>query len=56
MRGGEVTVRGKVDTRYDAELLPELIRKVPGVVRVDAQLTGWDPDRNKEVEVEVQRD
>jgi len=36
---GEVTVEGRLDTKADAELLPELIREVPGVVSVDANLT-----------------
>jgi osmotically-inducible protein OsmY len=53
---GEVTLRGKVDTRFDAELLPDLVRSIPGVVGVDSELTGWDPDRNEEVAVEVRRD
>ena len=36
---GEVTIEGQVDTKADADLLPELIREVPGVVSVDAKLT-----------------
>ena len=36
---GEVTVAGEVDTKSDAELLPELIAQVPGVVSVDSKLT-----------------
>ena len=36
---GEVTIAGEVDTKSDAELLPELIGQVPGVVSVDAKLT-----------------
>ncbi len=39
VRGGEVTVAGEVDTKSDAELLPELIAQVPGVVSVDSKLT-----------------
>ena len=39
VRGGEVTVGGEVDTKSDAELLPELIAQVPGVVSVDSKLT-----------------
>ena len=39
VRGGEVTVTGEVDTKSDAELLPELIAQVPGVVSVDSKLT-----------------
>ncbi len=37
--GGEVTVAGEVDTKSDAELLPELIGQVPGVVSVESKLT-----------------
>jgi CBS domain-containing protein len=36
---GEVMVAGEVETKSDAELLPELIERVPGVVSVDARLT-----------------
>ncbi|MGZ4382065.1 MAG: CBS domain-containing protein [Gaiellaceae bacterium] len=36
---GEVTVAGEVDTKSDAELLPELIAQVPGVVSVESKLT-----------------
>jgi CBS domain-containing protein len=39
VREGEVTVAGEVDTKSDAELLPELIAQVPGVVSVDSKLT-----------------
>ena len=39
VRAGEVTIAGEVDTKSDAELLPELIGQVPGVVSVDAKLT-----------------
>ena len=39
VRAGEVTVSGEVDTKSDAELLPELIAQVPGVVSVDSKLT-----------------
>src|SRR5579872_4038545 len=30
--GGEVTLRGEVDSVYDAQALPKLVRKLPGVV------------------------
>jgi len=36
---GEVAVTGGVETKSDAQLLPELIEQVPGVVSVDAHLT-----------------
>jgi len=39
VRNGEVTVGGVVDTKSDAELLPELISQVPGVVSVESTLT-----------------
>ncbi len=38
---GEVTIEGQVDTKSDADLLPELIREVPGVISVDAKLLTW---------------
>jgi len=40
---GEVTLRGRVDNRADAELLPALAGRVPGVVTVHSQLT-WASD------------
>jgi CBS domain-containing protein len=55
VRGGDVTLRGKVDSRFDAEILPELVRRVPGVVAVDAALSGWDPQAKREVRVAVHR-
>ncbi len=39
VREGEVTVSGEVDTKSDAELLPDLIAQVPGVVSVESKLT-----------------
>jgi CBS domain-containing protein len=38
---GEVSLSGRLDTRLDAELLPRLVARVPGVVSVAADL-GWD--------------
>jgi CBS domain-containing protein len=38
---GEVSLSGRLDTRLDAELLPRLVARVPGVVSVSADL-GWD--------------
>lgn len=40
---GEVTFRGRVDNRADAELLPKVAGRVPGVVTVHSQLT-WTSD------------
>jgi CBS domain-containing protein len=42
---GEVTIAGEVDTKSDAELLPELIAQVPGVVSVESKLT-WKVGAN----------
>jgi CBS domain-containing protein len=56
VQGGDVTLRGKVDSKFDAELLPDLIRRVPGVVAVDSYLSGWDSDARREVRVAVHRD
>lgn len=46
VRDGEVVLRGEVDSRFDAEALPSSIRRIPGVVSVDSELAGWDPDSN----------
>jgi CBS domain-containing protein len=40
---GEVTLRGRLDTELDADLLPRLVRRVPGVVSVTADLS-WAYD------------
>ena len=40
---GEVTLRGHIDQRRDAELLPKLTARVPGVVGVHSELT-WSED------------
>ncbi len=39
VQDGEVAIAGEVETKSDAELLPELIGQVPGVVSVDSKLT-----------------
>jgi CBS domain-containing protein len=44
IENGEVTLRGRVDLKLDAEILPVSIRRVPGVVSVDAELDCWDPE------------
>jgi CBS domain-containing protein len=41
---GTVTLAGQVETKDDAELLPEFVRRVPGVVDVQSQLT-WAFER-----------
>jgi CBS domain-containing protein len=41
--GGEVTLRGRVGSHADAELLPTLVGRVPGVVTVHSNL-GWAKD------------
>lgn len=43
---GTVTLTGMLGTRDDAELLPEFVRRVPGVVAVESQLT-WQYDSAK---------
>ena len=40
---GAVTLRGHIDERRDAELLPRLAARVPGVVGVQSELT-WSQD------------
>jgi CBS domain-containing protein len=41
---GEVTLKGRVDNRTDADLLAALVSRVPGVVGVRAKLTWTDED------------
>ena len=36
---GDVTLAGEVETEADAEALPRVIERVPGVVSVKSQLT-----------------
>jgi CBS domain-containing protein len=48
---GDVTLRGEVDTKYDAQAIPATIRRIPGVVSIDAELDCWDPDANCKVVV-----
>jgi CBS domain-containing protein len=42
---GEVTLSGEVQRRIEAELLPEFVRRVPGVVGVESTLTWRFDDR-----------
>ena len=49
VKAGEVTLRGELATRSDAELLPAFVRKVIGVVGVESQLT-WRIDGRAEFE------
>jgi CBS domain-containing protein len=46
VENGTVTLGGQVETRDDAELLPEFVRRVPGVVAVESHLT-WEYDKPK---------
>jgi len=41
--GGNVSLVGRVETKTDAELLPRLVERVPGVVSVTSELT-WEYD------------
>lgn len=43
---GNVTLRGKLETRSDADLLTEMIGRLDGVVSVDSHLT-WDIDNTR---------
>jgi CBS domain-containing protein len=53
VRNGEVTLRGRLDSKYDAEALPALIRRVPGVVGVDSEVTAWDVEANRDTVVSI---
>ncbi len=44
---GDVTIEGEVDTKADADLLPQLISEVPGVVSVEAKLTWKVPAHSR---------
>lgn len=46
---GEVTLRGELEMRTDAEMIPKFVRKVFGVVGVESQLT-WRIDGRAEFE------
>lgn len=50
-----MTLRGEVDSRYDAEGLPDVIRRIPGVVGVDSELTAWDVEKHRKVVVAARR-
>jgi CBS domain-containing protein len=50
---GDVTLRGDVDSSFDAEALPAMIRRIPGVVSVDSQLDCFKPGGNEKVSVAV---
>ena len=41
---GVVTLRGHVENRSDAELLPSFVQRVPGVIAVESYLTWEDED------------
>jgi CBS domain-containing protein len=44
---GKVTLGGTMRTRTDAEIVPALVAKVPGVVEVDSSI-GWREDNRKQ--------
>lgn len=46
VKDGTVAISGRVETEGDAKLLPELIRRVPGVVSVGSDLT-WPPEAGR---------
>src|SRR5205823_12139721 len=56
VENGEVTLRGEVDTKYDAEAVPDRVRRIPGVVSVDSELSGWDLEGKRKVLVTIHRD
>ena len=51
VRNGEVTMRGQVDSLFDASALPIEVRHILGVVSVDSELTAWDPHRERKVAI-----
>jgi CBS domain-containing protein len=40
---GDVTLRGRLERRIDADVLPKLVARVPGVVSVQSELS-WEDD------------
>jgi CBS domain-containing protein len=42
VKDGVVTITGQVETEADVRLLPELVRRLPGVVAVEANVTARD--------------
>lgn len=51
--GGEVTLRGQIESKFDAEAVPALIRRIPGVVSVDSELSCWDTESDGKTVVAV---
>jgi CBS domain-containing protein len=51
VRNGEVTLRGQADSVDAAEMLPQHVRHVLGVVAVDSELQAWDPAREAPVKI-----
>jgi len=45
VKDGEVLLRGEVESRYEAEAIPGLIRRIPGVVAVDSELSATRSNR-----------
>ena len=43
VQNGDVRLKGQVDSVRDAATLPNEVRRVFGVVSVDAELSAWDP-------------
>jgi CBS-domain-containing membrane protein len=44
VKRGEVTLDGRLDTELEAELLPQLVERVPGVVSVTSKLSWLDEE------------
>jgi osmotically-inducible protein OsmY len=43
---GDVTLAGRVQLKHDAEMLPRLVRRVPGVLAVHSTVT-WEHDADE---------
>jgi CBS domain-containing protein len=48
VENGAVMLAGQVETKDDAELLPEFVRRVPGVIEVQSSLT-WEYEKPRHV-------
>ena len=51
VREGAVSLRGEVESTYDAEAVPRIVRRIPGVVDVDSELQAWDGEKHRKVVV-----
>ncbi len=49
VRQGDVTLEGRLDTETDAELLPKLVARVPGVISVSSDLEWIGEEKSRRI-------